>query len=119
MTGVLLALTLSVRAQSTQPRTAKRQPQANAALSPQAAGIVKRADQAREAGQLDEALELYQKALQLQPKWSEGWWDVGTILYERDRYAEARDAFRNLVALSPKRAPAWGMLGLCEFQTRD
>src|SRR5262245_44507335 len=59
------------------------------------------------------------KALQIRPKWAEGWWFAGTILYENDRYPDARDAFRNLVALEPKRAHAWGMLGLCEFQTRE
>jgi tetratricopeptide (TPR) repeat protein len=44
---------------------------------------------------------------------------VGTIFYENDRYQDARDAFRKLVALEPNRAHAWGMLGLCEFQTRE
>ena len=32
---------------------------------------------------------------------------------------EARDAFRNLVALDEKNGRAWGMLGLCEFQTKE
>jgi tetratricopeptide (TPR) repeat protein len=80
---------------------------------------VRKADQAREAGRLDEALDIYGKALQMRPNWAEGWWYAGTILYDRDRYADARDAFRNLVALEPKRAHAWGMLGLCEYQTRE
>ncbi|HEY9233019.1 MAG TPA: tetratricopeptide repeat protein, partial [Blastocatellia bacterium] len=43
----------------------------------------------------------------------------GAILYDSDRYPEARDAFRNFVALDAKRGAAWGMLGLCEFQTRE
>ncbi len=64
-------------------------------------------------------MDLYGKSLQMRPNWAEGWWYAGTILYERDRYAGARDAFRNLVALDPKRAHAWGMLGLCEYQTRE
>jgi tetratricopeptide (TPR) repeat protein len=80
---------------------------------------VKLGDSARDAGRLQEALENYGKALQIRPKWPEGWWYVGAILYEMDRYAEARDALRNVVALDPERGQAWGMLGLCEYQTRE
>jgi len=68
---------------------------------------------------LSEALDLYAKALRIRPEWPEGWWNVATILYDGDRYLEARDAFRNLVALDPKNGRAWGMLGLCEFQSRE
>jgi tetratricopeptide (TPR) repeat protein len=81
--------------------------------------IVKLADEARSAGRLDEAVELYTKALRIRPKWPEGWWYLGAIFYEKDLYAQARDAFSNLVALDPKRGPAWGMLGLCRFQTHE
>lgn len=80
---------------------------------------VKRGDEARLDSRLDEALELYAKALQIRPKWPDGWWYVGAIFYEKDLYVQGRDAFRNLVALEPERGPAWGMLGLCEFQTRE
>jgi tetratricopeptide (TPR) repeat protein len=80
---------------------------------------VKLADEARLAGRLSEAFDLYAKALRIRAEWPEGWWNVATILYDGDRYVEARDAFRNLVALDPKNGPAWGMLGLCEFQTRE
>ncbi|HXG65352.1 MAG TPA: tetratricopeptide repeat protein [Blastocatellia bacterium] len=79
----------------------------------------KRADEARLAGRLDEAIAFYLQALQARPTWAEGWWYAGAILYEKDRYVEARNAFRNLVALDAKKGTAWGMLGLCEFQTRE
>src|SRR5262245_48160608 len=99
-----------------QSQTSKAQtPQANAAFEK----AVKLGDEARLSGRLGEALDHYAKALQIRPTWADGWWNVGAILYEGDRYAEARDAFRNLVSLEPKRGPAWGMLGLCEFQTRE
>ena len=80
---------------------------------------VKLGDEARTAGRLDEAIQSYTDALKIQPKWPDGWWYMGAIFYEKDRYLEARDAFRKLVALQPNRGPVWGMLGLCEFQTRD
>lgn len=119
----LLVLSLAVFAQSPRRPAAKRpapeKPRPSAETNAEFDQLVKRADEAREATQLLEALELYGKALQLRPNWAEGWWYAGTILYEKDRYPEARDAFRNLVTLEPKRAHAWGMLGLCEFQTRE
>jgi tetratricopeptide (TPR) repeat protein len=57
--------------------------------------------------------------LRIRPNWPDGWWYLGAIFYEKDLYPQARDAFRNLVTLDPKRGPAWGMLGLCEFQTSE
>jgi tetratricopeptide (TPR) repeat protein len=107
----VFSLCLSTNAQT----GAKRAPRPNAAFDE----LVKRADEAREASRLSEALELYVKALQMRSDWAEGWWYAGTILYDGDRYPDARDALRNLVALEPKRAEAWAMLGLCEFQTRE
>src|SRR5262249_17800807 len=80
---------------------------------------VKLGDEARQADQLREALDHYATALKIRPNWKEGWWNTGAILYEEDRYPEARDAFRNLVSLDADNGPAWGMLGLCEFQTRE
>jgi tetratricopeptide (TPR) repeat protein len=80
---------------------------------------VKLGDDARLAGRFDEAVGYYAKAIRIQPKWTEGWWNLGAIFYEQDRYPEARDAVRNVVALDQTRGPAWGMLGLCEFQTRE
>jgi tetratricopeptide (TPR) repeat protein len=119
----MLALSVSVCAQSAgrpaRGRPAAGRPKPSAQSNIAFNETVKRADQAREAGRLDEAIALYLQALQMRPNWIEGWWYAGTILYERDRYTEARNAFRNLVTLDPKRGPAWGMLGLCEFQTRE
>jgi tetratricopeptide (TPR) repeat protein len=80
---------------------------------------VKLGDEARQADKLREALDQYATALKIRPSWKEGWWNTGAILYEQDRYTEARDAFRNVVSLDGNNAPARGMLGLCEFQTRE
>jgi tetratricopeptide (TPR) repeat protein len=80
---------------------------------------VKLGDEARQADQLPAALDHYATALKIRPDWKEGWWNTGAILYEQDHYTEARDAFRKLVSLDANNGPAWGMLGLCEFQTRE
>ncbi|MFN0088347.1 MAG: tetratricopeptide repeat protein [Blastocatellia bacterium] len=81
--------------------------------------LSKQANAAREAERLDEAIALYLRALKLKPKWSEGWWYVGSMFYQRDQYREGRDAFRNLAAVDPKFGTAWTMLGLCQFQLSE
>jgi len=47
---------------------------------------------------------------------AEGWWSLGTILYDRDNYLEAARAFRKVVVLQPDHGSARAMLGLCEFE---
>jgi tetratricopeptide (TPR) repeat protein len=75
-----------------------------------------KADAARDANRLDEAVHLYRQALTVRPTWAEGWWWLGTIEYDRSQYADAARAFRKLVALAPKSGNALAMLGLSEFE---
>jgi tetratricopeptide (TPR) repeat protein len=79
----------------------------------------KAASAAREANHLDEAIALYLKAVNLRPSWVEGWWYLGTMSYELDRYEQARDAFRRVVLRNPQNAAAWAFIGLSEFQLKD
>jgi tetratricopeptide (TPR) repeat protein len=79
--------------------------------------LAARAAAARDANQLPEAVKLYRQALELNPKWQEGWWSLGTILYDTNEYAACRAALGRLVELRTEAAPAWAILGLCEFQT--
>jgi tetratricopeptide (TPR) repeat protein len=81
--------------------------------------VAKSATAAREAGHADEAIREYRRALEVNPGWEEGWWYLGTLLYDVDRYSEAIPAFQRLVELVPSAGPAWNFLGLCEFETRD
>ena len=78
--------------------------------------IARRADEARQAQRIDEALGLYRQALAAQPQWAEGWFQLGTLLYGRDACEEAAAAFRRSAALQPGIGTTWVMLGLCEFQ---
>jgi tetratricopeptide (TPR) repeat protein len=71
---------------------------------------------ARDAGRVEEALALYRKAVTLRPAWEEGRWYIATLLYELDRYADARDAFATVLQQQPAHAGALGLRGLCEFQ---
>ena len=75
-----------------------------------------KADAARDANRLEEAESLYKKALALRPDWSEGWWSLGTIEYDRSAYADAVYAFEKLTALVPKNGNAYVMFGLSEFE---
>jgi tetratricopeptide (TPR) repeat protein len=52
----------------------------------------------------------------MRPRWAEGWFNLGTLLYDKDAYAEAAAALARAAALSPKIGTTWVMLGLCEFK---
>jgi len=52
---------------------------------------------AREAGRTDEAIRNYRAAVELRPAWDEGWWYLGTLLYDTDQFEEAIPALRGLV----------------------
>src|SRR6266487_3983671 len=93
---------------------------ASAQTRPSAA-FSKLAAQADAARKMDDpqAAALYAHALELNPSWKEGWWSLGTLHYQKDRYVECRDAFQRLTALDSKSGPAVTMLGLCEFSARQ
>jgi tetratricopeptide (TPR) repeat protein len=78
--------------------------------------LARQAAAAREADQVSQAIDLYQQALQLKSDWPEGWFYLGTLYYDADRYADAQPAFAQFVNLADKPA-GWAFLGLCEFET--
>jgi tetratricopeptide (TPR) repeat protein len=82
--------------------------------------LAERARTAADADRSAEAIELYDRATKLQPGWSEGWWHLGTLLFDAQRFAEARDAFARFVSTEKKQqGPGFAMLGLSEFQLAD
>src|SRR5581483_9611867 len=82
--------------------TVPRRPQAQPA-SPGFAQLETQAGQAREAGDLDEAIRLYRKGVTMRPDWREGWWYLAT----------------RVSVLTPKVGAPLVMLGLCEFKLQD
>ena len=78
--------------------------------------LSKKAAEARDADRLDEAVALYKKALTLRPKWEDGWWALGTLQYDQDRYPQAAQAFERLLAVNPANGTAHAMLGLCQSE---
>ena len=90
--------------------------ESHALSAPEFAQVSASAEAARDAGQLDQATSLYRKALALQPRWKEGWWSLGTILYDQNSYPAAARAFRRLVSYDPNNGTAHLMLALCQYQ---
>src|ERR1700688_4044755 len=86
--------------------------------APNFQSLGRQAEQARDAKQLEKAVELYQRALKLKPDWDEGLWNLGSIAYDLDQYGKCAPAFRRLSDLKPDSAPAWTMSGLCEYKLR-
>jgi len=81
--------------------------------------VAAKAQEAREAGRNDEAIRNYQAGVKMHPGWEEGWWYLGTLLYDSDHFAEAIPALRRVVELDGKVSAGWAFLGLCEFETGD
>ena len=78
--------------------------------------LAAQANAARDAQDFDKAVPLFRKALTLQPTWAEGWWSLGTLYYDNNRYALAASAFQKVIALDPRQGTAHAMLGLCQFE---
>jgi tetratricopeptide (TPR) repeat protein len=76
--------------------------------------VVEHAEQARAARDFDGASTIYRDALAANPEWAEGWWRLGTNLYETDDFANAAQAFAKAVRLQPQAGIAVLMLGLSE-----
>src|SRR2546421_391051 len=81
--------------------------------------IAKEADAARMADRVNDAIKLYGSAVRLHPLWEEGWWSLGSLLYDQDRFREAETAFRHFVAITRKPGPAYAFLGLCQYETKN
>ena len=79
--------------------------------------IASQAEAARDQDRVRDAIRLYSEGTQLRPAWSDGWWYLGSLLYDQDRFPEAETAFRHLLASTAHRGPAYAFLGLCEYET--
>jgi tetratricopeptide (TPR) repeat protein len=81
--------------------------------------LVQRADAADAAGRVEEAVRFYRGALDLDPRWHDGWWRLGLLLSDAGCPEAAREASRRVVDLKPRGGPGWGLLGLSELQAGD
>ncbi len=81
--------------------------------------VARTATAEREAGHAQNAIRAYQQAVELKPGWAEGWWYLGSLLYDANQFAKAQSDFAKVVELLPAMGSAWNFLGLCEFETKD
>ena len=80
--------------------------------------LSKQAASARARNQVDEAIRLYRECVRMRPSWSEGWWYLGTLLYDKDSFGDAGETLARFVKLEPDAAPGWALLGLSEYETQ-
>ncbi len=118
--GLLWAPCLSALARG-QAKPAAPAVSAPAAKAPPTAfeQVAQKAEAAKAAARFDEAIEYYQQGIKLRPDWMEGRFALGTLLYDKDRYDEARNEFRRVSQAQPKNGVVMALLGLSEFQLRD
>ena len=81
--------------------------------------IARQADTARSQERVSEAIRLYREGTKLRSSWNDGWWYLGSLLYDQDRFSEAGSAFQHLLSSTQHRGPAFAFLGLCEYETRN
>jgi len=115
----MYTIVVGIVALLTMATSAYAQSAGQASHAPRFENLVHQAEAARDAKRLDEALTLYERALELKPGWEDGWGIAGSIAYELEKYSECASAFRRLTVLKPDLVPAWTLKGLCEYQLRD
>lgn len=93
--------------------------QTPAASKPNVDQLLQAARKARDENRDDEAIRLYRRAVAEEPESEQGLWFLGTLLYEKEQYAAARDVLRQFLTLRPDAGPGWAFLGLSEFKTRE
>ena len=81
--------------------------------------IARDADAARTADRLQDAIRLYRQGVDLRPSWQDGWWWLGSLYYEQDRFPDSQAALTRFVAMAPKPGPAYAFLALSEYETHD
>ena len=86
---------------------------------PDVSQLLQAAEKARDENRDEESIRLFRRALIEQPESEEALWYLGTMLYEKKQYAEARDALRVFMTLRSDAGPGWSLLGMCEFNLRE
>ncbi len=65
-----------------------------------------------EQGRYSEAVQLYDRAIQLNPQLEAAWFNKGNALYMQGNYDEALQVFDRAIEISPQDAIAWNCIGL-------
>lgn len=81
--------------------------------------LVAQANSARQQGDITGAINLYQKAVRVNPEWPDGWWYLGSLQYGTNDYGPAISALSHYIDLMPKAGPAYALRGLSEFDVEQ
>jgi tetratricopeptide (TPR) repeat protein len=65
------------------------------------------------------ARKLIDRALLIDPKWKDGLWKAGFILYQQDRFQDALSYLQRLTALDAGGGAGWALQGMCEFEADE
>jgi tetratricopeptide (TPR) repeat protein len=106
-------------ATQTQPSPRPARPAARAVPARSFDELARKAEEAKQAGRFDEAIQAYRQALKIKPSWLEGRFILGTLLYDNDHFEQARDEFRTLAQAEPKNGLVLALKGLSEFQLKS
>ena len=89
----------------------------SSADSPRFDVVARQADDARNENRVPDAIRLYREGTNLHPAWADGWWYLGTLFYDQDRFPEAAVAFRRLLSNPHYGGSAHAFVGLCDYET--
>ncbi len=70
--------------------------------------LLQAAEKARDENRNDEAIRLFRRAITEQPESEQALWFLGTLLYEKQQYADARDV---LTAIRDASSRCWSSVG--------
>jgi predicted O-linked N-acetylglucosamine transferase (SPINDLY family) len=65
----------------------------------------------KEQGKLDEAIEVYEKALLLEPSYADGFCNMGNALHDKGKMDEAIEAYTKALSIDPDHADAHNNMG--------
>lgn len=102
--GTAIGFTGCAASQSDAPDLADVVADANARQI-RARELFAQAEQARAAGDIDQAVQLYQQSVTLDPDAPEPWNNLGVLLMDQRRYMDAAEAFRNALTYSRPEDP--------------
>ena len=81
--------------------------------------VVREASVAREQNDVPRALQLYSRAVEVNPKWAEGWWSLGSLQYGAKLFSGARDSLSQYIALVPNSPSAFALRAQSEVELGD
>ncbi|GAB4117956.1 MAG: hypothetical protein Kow001_17980 [Acidobacteriota bacterium] len=77
------------------------------------------AEEARSAGRIEEAVQLYRRLVEVQPGHQQGWWYLCTTSYDLQQWSDTAEAATSLTARWPDYGPGYAMLGLALLRLGD